>query len=129
MSGKRTDKAERMSHKLAVVGSRTYSDKKAFDEAVSRWIEERGSPECIVTGDAAGADAMAREYATSRGIKLVVHKADWSQHGRAAGPIRNGLIVNDCTAMIAFLSTESVGTRDSIKKAKKAGIEPLVVAV
>lgn len=118
-----------MSRKLAIVGSRSYNEKKAFDNVVNAWITQHGVPEYIVTGDASGADAMAREYATQHGIKLIVHKADWREHGRAAGPIRNSLIVKDCTAMIAFLMAHSKGTQDSIAKAKKIGIEPMVVAV
>ena len=118
-----------MSHKLAIVGSRAYVDKTAFEETVEQWIEENGLPQCIVTGDASGADAMAREYAGAHSIKLVVHRAEWSRYGRAAGPIRNNSIVKGCTAMIAFLAADGAGTRDSIAKAKAAGLEPHVIDV
>jgi hypothetical protein len=115
--------------RLAIVGSRYYNDKKALADVVNVWIAAHGAPEHIVTGDASGADALARDYATQHGIKLIVHKADWAQNGRAAGPIRNGLIVKDCTAMIAFPLADSKGTQDSITKAKRAGIEPMIVEV
>lgn len=56
----------------------------------------------VVTGDASGADAIARWWAERQaGVELVVFDADWKQHGRAAGPIRN-------KAMVETLDPENV---------------------
>ena len=110
----------KMTQRLAVVGSRTMTDDKIFNNIVTEWVRENGVPECIVTGCARGADALARKYAETHQIPLVVKRADWQKHGKAAGPKRNSQIVADCTAMIAFVGVKSVGTLDSLRKARAA---------
>jgi len=109
-----------MTQRLAIVGSRTMSDERFFNNIVNQWVRENGTPECIVTGCARGADALARKYADAHKIPLVVKRADWQKHGKAAGPKRNSQIVADCTAMIAFVGFKSVGTLDSLRKARAA---------
>jgi hypothetical protein len=43
---------------------------------------------------------------------------DWAKHGRAAGPIRNKLIISDADYVIAFWDGKSTGTLSSINIAK-----------
>lgn len=103
---------------LAIVGSRTMKSRVQFDTAVASWIATHGEPDEIVTGDAAGADAMARAYAKERGIPCTAEVADWAKFKRGAGPERNGRIVRRSTHMLAFLGS-GPGTKNSIKQAQK----------
>lgn len=115
-----------MDNKLAIVGSRTMKDEDLFQVAVDKWIGIYGVPIAIVTGDAKGADRLARQYAKANLIELIVKEADWSQFGKAAGPMRNQQIVDECTHMLAFPASKSAGTRDSMRKAQASGKKIIV---
>ena len=53
--------------------------------------------------------------------------ADWKEHGKAAGPIRNQRMIEDADMLVAFPGHGySRGTRDCIKRAKAKGI-PVIV--
>jgi hypothetical protein len=106
---------------LAIVGWRGMRNAKRFDVELDRWIAKHGVPDRIVTGCARGADQLARDYADRNGIAKTVKRAQWTTHGRAAGPIRNTQIVGECTHMLAFVHPSSTGTLDSIAKARSAG--------
>lgn len=119
-----------MSHeiRLAVVGWRGYKDYAEFVLVVETWMKRHHTPDIIITGDEPnGTDAMAVRYATEKGYKLVVHRADWkgfAASGRNrlwAGPARNTIIARDCTHLLAFPSLRGSGTQDTVKKAKRLG--------
>ena len=74
-----------------------------------------------MSGGAKGADTLAENWAEEYGIPITIFRPDWKAYGKAAGPIRNTDIVNECTHMIAFPSVKGKGTQDSIKKAKENG--------
>jgi hypothetical protein len=106
---------------LAIVGSRTFTDKKRFDEwvtdALTGWgatVKDIGN---IISGGACGADTLAEQYARENNLSLVVYRPDWKTHGRAAGILRNTDIVQASTHVIAFPSRAGRGTQDSMKKA------------
>lgn len=103
--------------KTAVVGSRGFNDQTLFDSVMSEF-----SPSAIISGGADGADSMAAEYAKKNGIELVEFLPDWKQHGSAAGPIRNKMIIEAADMCIAFWDGKSRGTLNSINLAKKKGI-------
>lgn len=114
--------------KLAIVGSRDFTD---YD-FLCRKIEENFKIEdlaFIVSGGCRGTDSLAEKFAKDNSIETIIYKPDWNAFGKKAGPMRNTLIVNECTHMIAFLSPDSIGTRDSINKAKKKGINPVIIEV
>jgi hypothetical protein len=102
----------------AVVGNRWFDEYLYVRTILDRYMSKDMK---IVTGDANGADACARKYAVDRLVGLQVHEADWDKHGRAAGPIRNELIVRDCDEVIAFWDGKSRGTKSTINLAHKAG--------
>lgn len=106
---------------VAVVGSRTWVNQRALDDAVDAWVAEHGRPDRVVTGDAEGADACAQEYARTRGYSLdgAVFVADWKSYGNAAGPIRNTALLKEASHVLAFCPGGQVtkGTRDTLRKA------------
>jgi hypothetical protein len=113
--------------KLAIVGSRTFTDYKRFAEAVTEYI---GNEKCelIISGGARGADTFAERYARSRDIPFHAYLPDWRTHGPRAGPLRNTLIVEACTHLLAFPLGDSYGTHDSIRKARAARKPTHVIA-
>lgn len=89
----------------------------------------------LVHGAAPGADSLAdnfmfrsRKFLASKGYTTVIepHAADWDAHGKAAGPIRNKMMVDlGADICVAFVSPSSKGTLNCMKLAKEAGIEIL----
>lgn len=78
----------------------------------------------LVHGAAKGIDSLADAWAKDRGVTRLPYPADWNKHGRAAGPIRNSLMLSDnpdIDLVIAFKGNK--GTSDMIKKSRKKGIE------
>lgn len=105
-----------MHMKYAIIGSRTITDSsKIFEILDSYSITE------IISGGAAGADAVANEYAIAKNLPKVIFFPDWEKYGRAAGPIRNKSIVDASDVVIAFWDGKSKGTLHSINYAKKTG--------
>lgn len=70
-----------------------------------------------------GADAIAHTLWKSWGLAVDMCKAQWARHGRAAGPIRNKLMVDlGADLCLAFILDESAGATDCVRRAREAGI-------
>lgn len=86
---------------------------------------------CVISGGAKGADAIAFKVAVELGVPTEVYMADWTEHGRAAGPIRNRqmLVEGKPDIVIAFSYdlTQSKGTANMVTQAKKAGVKVVVI--
>lgn len=104
--------------KLAIVGCRHYQNYYSFEDIVNAYIARNGKPSLIISGGASGVDTLAERYAAQHSIPIVIFEAQWNVHGKKAGPMRNRQIVDACTHMLALPSQSSVGTYDSINKAK-----------
>lgn len=63
----------------------------------------------IVSGTARGADTLGERYAHERGYAVEQYPADWEQHGKAAGPVRNKQMADVADALIVFWDGLSVG--------------------
>lgn len=105
--------------RLAVVGSRTFSDRAMMREAI-----ESAAPSVVVSGGADGADTLAREIGIELGLPVEEFLPDWEAHGPEAGFRRNQQIVDHSEAMIAFFAPgpETPGTVDLIERADRKGI-------
>ncbi len=85
----------------------------------------------ILVGCAAGLDGMVRKYLNKLSYPCTVFVADWGKHGKAAGPKRNGEMIdhavelaieNDCRIeCFAFPLSVSPGTRGCMRLAREAG--------
>lgn len=107
-----------MRYQLAIVGSRDYTDYLSFTEHVDKYIAVH-QVTAIISGGARGTDTLAQKYALDHNIEFMVFPADWKRYGKSAGPMRNKLIVENCDAVLAFPSKESIGTFDTIRKAQQ----------
>jgi len=106
--------------KLAVVGSRTFTDYQLFYEVLDSILEVHGGMIELISGGAKGADSLAKRYADDAGIGIKIFAAHWDEFGKGAGMIRNTDIVNECDQLLAFWDGKSRGTLDSITKAVQA---------
>ena len=103
--------------KVAIVGSRGYRNL----EEVRQFVRECERSTTIVSGGASGVDSVAVDEARRLGMTYEVHLPDWAVHGRAAGAIRNRVIVESADEIVAFWDGVSKGTKITIDMARAAG--------
>lgn len=124
--------------RILVTGSRDWTDRAAIAEALRPWIEQAEldgqdalavgrslppAPVLVHGGCPTGADALADGLFASWGLPREVHPADWSTHGKPAGPIRNAeMVALGATVVLAFPLGASRGTRNCMRLARKAGL-------
>lgn len=106
-------------NRLAIVGCRLWNDYDTFHFYVEKWISQNWKPDVIISGGGRGTDKMAEKYANLNHIPIEIYPAEWNLYGKSAGPIRNNIIADRCSACLAFPSISSVGTLDTIAKVVK----------
>jgi hypothetical protein len=125
---------------VLVCGSRHWADRQAI-HADLRAVEKTGRLMVVVEGDAPGADRVAGRgwaaQARKRGVGWLSVPADWNRYGKAAGSIRNRLMLDwllQCpgvgwqSVVFAYPLSDSRGTRDMMALARKVGVRVLVRA-
>lgn len=112
--------------RLIVCGGRDFIDAEKAFAALDRAHAKRPITE-IIQGGASGADTLAKRWAAERGIPCTEVRANWQVHGRAAGPLRNGDMLDLRPDGVIALQGGR-GTADMRKQAAARGIpvwEPL----
>lgn len=80
----------------------------------------------VVHGGAKGLDSLFGRLWSPYG-SVEVHPADWKGYGRAAGPIRNQLMVDlGANIALAFIQNGSSGASDCLDRMLRAGIPTVV---
>lgn len=81
----------------------------------------------LITGGARGVDSTAIDYAIVNWMPFQEFIADWDNHGRAAGPIRNKKMLDEGRPDVVVAFPGDKGTANMIKQAKKAGVPVIEV--
>ncbi len=105
---------------VLVTGSRTFTNKSLIELA----FDELYPPDevTLIHGDCRGADKLAASIALEYGFEVQAYPADWKKYGRAAGPIRNRLMLDqNPDIVLAFPLPGSKGTKNCIRQAEKRG--------
>lgn len=108
-------------------GGRDFEDMDLLAKTIRSVLEKRRIF-AIWHGNASGADTVVDMWVRQNypDIKVFPVPADWKKHGRAAGPIRNRVMLgNKIDLVIAFPGGR--GTADMIKAARERGVEVLEV--
>jgi hypothetical protein len=103
--------------RVLVCGGRDWRDAGAIRRILTQMI-----PHVVITGGCRGADALAAEIAQDLGLGVKVIEADWEQYGRAAGPIRNQLMIDEGKPDLVIAFPGGRGTADMVSRAKAAGV-------
>jgi predicted Rossmann-fold nucleotide-binding protein len=115
--------------RVLVCGGRDYDNRerlfRVLDQALQA-VTMAGKSFTLIHGGCRGADSLAHVWATERKITLEggnvrVYHANWERDKKAAGPIRNKLMLTENPhAVIAFPGGK--GTANMVNISKKAGI-------
>jgi len=119
--------------KLAIIGSRTFTDYAALDLAIKQFFCDATTDGYIprfteiVSGGAAGADSLGAQWGCEWGIKVFEYLPEWEKYGKRAGFIRNQTIIDNSTHVLAFWDGVSKGTGNSLALAKKQKKNTVIV--
>lgn len=113
--------------RIMVTGSRNWEDVDAIRNALRQVSAEHV---ILMHGDCSGTDRIAAKIARHElGWEVQAYPANWKEHGKAAGPIRNHQMLSmGPELVIAFPSASSRGTQDAIRQARLLGIEVWIPA-
>jgi len=98
--------------RVLVCGSRNYCEAGIVDHVLSRL-----QISTLIHGGATGADTLAGEWATKRGIPTEVYPAEWRKYGNSAGPLRNARMLKEGKPDLVIAFPGGRGTRDMVKQA------------
>lgn len=118
-----------------ICGSRDWDKPIPIDVVVGGLASVYGpSKVTIIEGQARGADLLAAGAAMRHGTGHEPFPADWKGHGKAAGPIRNRLMLTEGKPDVVFAfkdnfdwTFERGGTENMVRIAKEAGVPVYVV--
>lgn len=116
--------------RLLITGSRGWGDKDTI-RTLLQDLREVHDDLIVIHGDAPkGADRLADQVCIELGIPVIREPADWNRHGKAAGPIRNRLMLtkHKPDRVLAFRAAgKSNGTDDMIAIASEAQVHVVTV--
>jgi hypothetical protein len=114
--------------RVLVTGSRDFDSVAAVRFAISKVVEyAQGRPIVVIHGGCRGADLLFARLAVELipDVTIEVFFADWRGLGRAAGPIRNRLMVESGAEICCAFFIEgwpSRGTAGCVALAEEAGV-------
>lgn len=113
--------------RVMVTGGRSFSDLGEVWGQLDALHALSGPISVIIHGGATGADSLANSWAVYNSVTVEQHNADWSKHGRAAGPIRNGEMIRLGKPDLVVAFPGGTGTANAVRQAKEAGITVIEV--
>ena len=112
--------------KILCCGSRDWKNKGRIQDILEKYPKDT----IIIQGEASGADKLCKEVAKSLGMVVIPVPADWDKYGKAAGPIRNKLMLDmGPVEVIAFHNDfkNSKGTKNCVMQARQQGIRTIII--
>src|SRR5438309_11662350 len=99
--------------KVLVCGGRDYKQTAQVQRVLSA-MHETEPMTLVISGGARGVDLMGANWAYNAGIKVVLFRARWSEHGLQAGPIRNQMMLDEGKPDRVVAFPGGRGTQDMI---------------
>jgi hypothetical protein len=104
--------------KIIVTGGRFFNDYSKVEKALKEL-----NPTFIIQGGASGADRLAIRFALENKIKYQTYQADWKTHKKAAGPIRNRLMLSNNQDALVVAFEGGKGTKNCVDTAISLGMK------
>lgn len=108
--------------KFIVCGGRDFDDLRLAWTVLHDATEIRGGNVLVVGDCPTGADQIASEWAAMKGLPVLRYPADWDQHGRAAGPMRNQAMLETENPAFVVALPGGRGTASMVRLANLAGV-------
>lgn len=119
--------------RVLITGSRAWENPEPIRKVLKRLVANYGIARILVIeGGAAGVDYHSKMICEELGIHCLEMKARWNMYNRAAGPIRNEMMLSlDPHIVVAFHwdLEDSKGTKQCYESAKKKGIKAVLIKV
>lgn len=120
--------------RVLVCGGRNFGDYINLKAVLDSINADRGI-DMVIHGGASGADKLASQWVVDtrlsgndgRLIMRVSFPANWRDHGKSAGPIRNQKMIDQGNPDLVIAFPGGRGTADMVARARKAGIEVMMV--
>ena len=123
--------------RVLVCGDRNWTDGKLIEKTIldvhlnDRDHNGQSGITHIISGEARGADTLAKTIAHKNHFKFLGFPALWNQYGKAAGPIRNQQMLDEGEPDFALAFHDdlehSKGTKDMLERINKAGLPYRVI--
>jgi len=107
---------------LCVTGGRRFDDLPHLRQALDA-VHREQRIKLLVHGDAPGADRMAGRWAEDNGIDVRKFPAEWSRHGKRAGPIRNYQMLSESAPDLVLAFPGGSGTQHCVDEAERLRIK------
>lgn len=109
--------------RILIYGGRDYDpDGNEFDWLSDIFADWSPDELIVVSGHARGADVLGEAWALENRMGLDIHPADWQEHGKAAGAIRNSaMLASGLDYAVEFPGGR--GTADMRRKLDKAKVK------
>lgn len=114
--------------RVLICGGRNFNDMDLVYAAMADLEAAFGRVTSVIHGGAAGADLLGGRWGHQCGRPVTVYRADWTKHGRAAGPIRNQRMLDEGKPDRVVAFPGGRGTADMVRRATAAGIPVTEVA-
>lgn len=115
--------------KLIIAGSR-YLTEPFYIDMIGAAIAEHGwKPSRVLSGRAKGIDTLGEIWARENDIPVDPFPADWSVHGKAAGPIRNRQMAENAEALLLIRRKDSRGSLSMLNEARRLGLLVIDIVV
>jgi hypothetical protein len=111
--------------RVIVCGGRDFSDARMLNDALNTIHAERAIT-MLWHGNARGADTLAGEWGKRNGVRVIPVPAEWSKHGKRAGPIRNQAMLGQGAKLVVAFPGGS-GTADMVRRSRAAGVEVIEI--
>lgn len=111
--------------RLLVTGGRDFDDRASVFDALDELHAEHKIT-LVVHGATRGADSLAEEWGKLRDVPTMPCPADWDRYGKAAGAIRNRLMLKHDPELVAAFPGGR-GTTNMVRIARKAGIKVMEI--
>lgn len=109
--------------RILICGGTDFKDHALFNHTMEQVKPYLAPRYCIINGAATGADKLAREWATFRGVPLINMPANWHYYDKGAGPVRNGWMLEFCFPDLVIALPGNSGTKDMMKQARAKGVD------
>ena len=107
--------------RVVVTGGRDFDGRGMVDSALGA-VQRKHGITALIEGGARGADRLCAAWAEQNRVPVERYPANWGEHGKRAGPIRNQQMIDEGRPDVAVAFPGGRGTADMVGRLKAASI-------